>query len=423
MTRPLRLLALAFFALSVWTGSCITTPAAHAQDAGRIAAVVNEDAITLLDVFERMNIIIATSGIEVAADTRQRLLPQILRTLIDEKLQMQEGARTGLDDVILDFQQAYRIVEQNLGMTPGQLLPFFEFNNLSLESLNAQLTTEVIWAELVNQRLRSEEITDEDIEDELDRLRSAVDQPAYLLAEIFLSVDEPSREPEVEGNMLRLRDAILAGASFPAIAQQFSQSASHLDGGDIGWIVESQLSEDLLSVVPDLPPGQLSEPIRVIGGFAMILMRQARVGFEASEDDAQLLLRQVTFPVDEGETEDAFSQRATIAASAIGSCDELDALTEADPTISVGSPIPIQLGALQPVFQEAVAPLAVGEASDPIQTAQGFVVIVVCERGESTSGLPPRDEILRQMESEQFDLISRGYLRDLWRSSFVDIRL
>ncbi|MBT5433342.1 MAG: hypothetical protein HOK83_06735 [Rhodospirillaceae bacterium] len=101
MTRPFRFLTFVFLALSVWTGSCITTPSARAQDAGRIAAVVNEDAITLLDVFERMNIIIATSGIEVAADTRQRLLPQVLRTLIDEKLQMQEGARAGLDDVIL----------------------------------------------------------------------------------------------------------------------------------------------------------------------------------------------------------------------------------------------------------------------------------------------------------------------------------
>ncbi|MBT7645626.1 MAG: hypothetical protein HN768_01100, partial [Rhodospirillaceae bacterium] len=409
--------------LSVWTGSCITTPSARAQDAGRIAAVVNEDAITLLDVFERMNIIIATSGIEVAADTRQRLLPQVLRTLIDEKLQMQEGARAGLDDVILDFQQAYKIVEQNLGLNQGQMLPFFEFNNLSLESLNAQLTAEVIWSELVNQRMRSEEITDEDIEDELDRLRAAVDQPAYLLAEIFLSVDDPSKEPEIEGNMWRLRDAIEAGASFPAIAQQFSQSASRLDGGDIGWIVESQLSEDLLAVVPLLARGQLSEPIRVIGGFAMILMRQVRVGFEASQDDAQLLLRQITFPVEEGEADDAFSQRAVVAASAIGSCDDLDALAEADPTISVGSPIPIQLGALQPIFQDAVAPLAVGEASEPIQTAQGFVVIVVCERGESTTGLPPRDEILRVLESEQFDLISRGYLRDLRRASFVDIRL
>jgi peptidyl-prolyl cis-trans isomerase SurA len=48
---------------------------------------------------------------------------------------------------------------------------------------------------------------------------------------------------------------------------------------------------------------------------------------------------------------------------------------------------------------------------------------MVCERTEVAKGLPTRQQILQQLEDEQFDLVSRGYLRDLRRTAFIDIRL
>jgi peptidyl-prolyl cis-trans isomerase SurA len=317
----------------------------------------------------------------------------------------------------------YPLVEQNLGIQSGQLQAFMAYNNLNIESLNAQLTAEIVWSELVERRTQRKEITDRDIDAELDRLRAAADQPAYLLAEIFLAVDEPSKEPEIEANMLRLREAIQSGASFPIIARQFSQSASAIEGGDLGWIVEGQLSEDLLAVVPQLPVGELSQPIHVIGGFTMMLMREKRVGFAATPDDTNLTMRQVIFPVSLDETDASVSQRAALAGSALEACGDVDALGTADPTLVVGSEITIRLGDLQPTFRGAVTGLVAGEASAPVRTEQGFHVIVVCDLSEANNGLPSREEIQANLAAIQFDLVARGYLRDLRRSSFVDIRI
>ena len=396
---------------------------ARSQDAVRIAAVVNDDAISLLDVYERTAIIFATTGLEYTQETEQRIFPQVLRTLIDERLQLQEGERVGLDDVEVNFDQVYPLVEQNLGIQRGQLQAFMAYNNLSIESLNSQLTAEIIWSELVERRTQREAITDDDIDSELDRLRAAADQPTYLLAEIFLAVDEPTREPEIEANMLRLREAIISGASFPIIARQFSQSASAIEGGDLGWIIEGQLSEDLIAVVPQLPLGELSQPIRVIGGFTMILMRENRVGFEASPDDTNLTMRQIIFPVPQDETDASVSQRAALASSALEVCVDMEALGAADPTLAVGSEITIRLDDLQPTFRDAVVELVAGQASAPVRTEQGFHVIMVCDLSEANNGLPSREEIQANLASVQFDLVARGYLRDLRRSSFVDIRI
>jgi peptidyl-prolyl cis-trans isomerase SurA len=50
-------------------------------------------------------------------------------------------------------------------------------------------------------------------------------------------------------------------------------------------------------------------------------------------------------------------------------------------------------------------------------------LLMVCDRQDAGSQLPTRDQVRRSLENRQFDLISRGYLRDLRSAAFVDIRL
>ena len=69
------------------------TPAAAQQEAMRIAAVVNEDVISLFDVQSRIQLFLITSGIEDTIEIRQRLLPQVMNALIEEKLKLQEARR------------------------------------------------------------------------------------------------------------------------------------------------------------------------------------------------------------------------------------------------------------------------------------------------------------------------------------------
>ncbi|MBC6440342.1 MAG: peptidylprolyl isomerase [Rhodospirillales bacterium] len=419
MTDRLRYLSAFLICLFFWTGFAI--PTATAQDAGRIVAVVDDSAITMLDLIDRMALIFATTGINNTPDNQKRLLPQVLRTLIDEQLQIQEGRRNNFDETNINFEIAYDLVEQNLDLQPGTLIPFLNANNLNVDTLNDQLRAEVIWTRLVEQRLRREEISEDDIDEEMERLRVAVNQPAFRLAEIFLTVDQPSREPEVAANMDRLRNTLLSGADFQVLARQFSQGSSRNNGGDLGWIVESQLSDELAPVVTAMEPGQLSEPIRVIGGFSIILLIDKRTGQEANPDDTPLILRQAAFNPEEGETATHLRERAAAAMSTIGACEDLDALAGTDPTIAVGTEIPVRFGDLQGDLQQTVGQLDVGETSDPFPVGQSFAVIVVCDRGGA--GMPTREQVLRSLEAQKFDLISRSYLRNLRRAAFVEIRI
>ena len=312
-----------------------TAPRALAQDSMRIAAVVNEDAISVLDIRERTNLIFATTGLTDTPEVRRRIMPQVLNTLIDETLQLQEAERQGVDLEEVDLGFAYGVVENNLGLPAGQLQSFLQYNKLSQASLDRQLTAEIAWTELVRRRMRGDEVSEEDIDEEMARLEATADEPAYLLAEMFLAVDEPEREAEVEANMRRLREAVLSGASFPQLARQFSQSASAAEGGDMGWIAQSQLGEDLIPVVSSMAAGSLSEPIRVIGGYALVFVRERRSGMDVDSMDARLTMRQAVFPL--GSDPAAVRQVAAL----IKSCEDYDGLTEGHPELLISAPITI----------------------------------------------------------------------------------
>ena len=390
---------------------------ARAQDSMRIAAVVNEDAISVLDVRERTNIIFATTGITDTPETRRRIMPQVLRTLIDETLQLQEAVRQGivLEDIDLGF--AYGLVEKNLGLPAGQLVSFLQYNNLSQESLDRQLTAEIAWNELVSRRMRSDEVSEEDVDEEMARLAATANEPAYLLAEMFLAVDEPEREAEIEANMRRLREAVLSGASFPQLARQFSQSASAANGGDLGWIAQSQLPEDLVPVVTTMEVGALSEPARVIGGYSLMLLRERRMGMEVDPMDARLVMRQAVLPLG---TDPAMVREV---AAGLTSCDSFDVLSQQRPDLLVSAEITIRMGELQPHFLKALDGLEAGALAEPIQSSQGIHLVMICERTEPESPMATREEVRATMQNVQFDLIARGYLRDLRRQAFVDVRV
>jgi peptidyl-prolyl cis-trans isomerase SurA len=217
--------------------------------------------------------------------------------------------------------------------------------------------------------------------------------------------------------MRRLREAVMSGASFPQLARQFSQAASAADGGDLGWIAQSQLGGELAPVVTSMEVGALSEPIRVIGGYSMILLRERRQGMEIDPMDAGIVMRQAVLPLD--------SDPAMVReiGAMLTACDDFGALQQQRPDLLVSAAITIRLGELQPSFLEVLEDLAPGDLAQPIESNQGIHLVMICERTEPESPLATREEVRANLENAQFDLIARGYLRDLRRQAFVDVRI
>ena len=77
---------------------------------------------------------------------------------------------------------------------------------------------------------------------------------------------------------------------------------------------------------------------------------------------------------------------------------------------------------LTPEFQQAIAPLQVGQVSQPVRSAAGLHLVALCGRHASGVAAPTREEIERRLENEQFGMIERRALRDLRNSATIETR-
>ena len=242
-----------------------------------IAAVVNDDIISMSDLSARLQLALVSSGLPGTAEVRQRLTPQVLRSLVDERLQMQEASRANIAVTDKEIDDAFgRVAEQNQ-MKRDQLEKMLASQGVPRSALESQIRATIGWGKLVQRRLRpSIEIGEDEIDAVLRRIEANAGKPEYLAAEIFLAVDSPEREEEVRRLADRLVEQIGQGARFPAVARQFSQSAGATNGGDLGWVQQGQLPDELDSALRDLRPGQASRPIRSLTGYHILLLREQR---------------------------------------------------------------------------------------------------------------------------------------------------
>ena len=134
---------------------------------------------------------------------------------------------------------------------------------VKVEVFRSQIAAQLTWQKLVSARNGTDVIiNDQQVDEAMDRLRKGADKPQFLVSEIFMSVDRPEDDPVIKISADQIVDQLKSGAPFNTVASQFSQSPSAADGGDIGWVVQGQLPDEVDKALTDLAPGQLVGPIR-----------------------------------------------------------------------------------------------------------------------------------------------------------------
>jgi peptidyl-prolyl cis-trans isomerase SurA len=403
----------------------LAVPAVSAQET-RIAAVVNDDVISVADLTSRMRLVFASSNIADTPESRQRVARQVVRILIDEKLQMQEAKRLNIKVPDEEINGALASIEAQNNLPKGGLDNMLASRGVPRSTLVDQVTATLAWSKVVRQNLnRITPISDEEIDGAIARLREAEDQPRARVAEIFLAVNNPQQDDEVHRFADQLSEQLRQGAHFAAIAQQFSQSATAAVGGDIGWVSPSQLATEIGNAVQHLNAGELSTPIRAAGGYYLILVIEKQAGGKA-EEDSRVSLIQVMFPlaanVSPGER-----QKVTAQAESIGkrakSCGELAQIGRDQAPQTSGEIGRVRIGDLPAELRKTVLGLQVAEASPPVPLRGGIGVLMVCQRENPANAVPSHDEMADNLARERFENLAQRYLRDLRRAAFVDMRV
>jgi peptidyl-prolyl cis-trans isomerase SurA len=408
-----------------------TPPPAPAQPQGlseSLVASVNDDMISSYDVIQRMRLLIVTSGIQPTEQNIPEIQREALRSLIDERLEMQELRREGKSQKF-DLVAGDSEVDDEIGDIARQ-------NNTSADQLMAQLSAQGVGAETFREQLRAEiswrgwirgrygsrlRIGEDQIKAYQQRLITEMSKPHYQISEVFIDASRAGGQQAAMAGANQLIGELQKGAPFAAVARQFSAAPTAANGGDVGWITPGEMPAEVDRVLDALRPGQLSSPIPVKDGVYIIYLRDRRAGGSAM----LINLKQAAVALPRDATDEqvaAARDKLQSLRPKIKGCDNLQVQADKVPGVVAGDLGEAESKDLAPAFREVAEGLQVGQVSDPIRTDAGLHLIAVCSKRAGGAEVMDHDQIENRLYGQQLSMIAKRYLRDLRNSATIETR-
>lgn len=413
------LVVLAVYLGGGWVGTRLS-----AQESLGIAAVVNDDVISVHDLAMRIALLLATTGQENSPENRQRAAPHVLRMLIDEKLKMQEAKRLNVQVSRDEVDRALTEIARQIGVPPQELPRLLAGAGVSISALMEQVEAEIAWVKAVSQRAESRGVVnEEDVEAEIQRIEESAGRAEFRIAEIFLPFNEQQTEREVEELGKRIMSQLRQGVAFPVLARNYSEAASAAVGGDLGWLDVEQINPELQESVPTLAPGEVIGPVRTLSGYYIVLMidRRTREGLQGGPSTLSML--RISMPREDGEGRQRDAQQIRELSAGARSCAELEASAQNAPGVTSERLENLELGRMEPELRDRVRGLQVGQQSEPYPAGDRIALVMVCERSGASPPEQLRERIRQSLVNERLEANAQRMLRDLRREAFVDVRL
>ncbi len=400
---------------------------AELSDIQQIVTVVNDSPISLYDLKQRVLLFMISSGKrQISQEEQQYMNQQALQSLIDDKLKTQEASKYKTVISKEEQEQSFATYAQQMRITPQQLEQQLNQTGILKESMLKQIEASLAWEQVVGGLLMPQvSISDEEIYSILDRMQNNKGQYEYHPLEIFLLVSENDKREESRIAATKIIEQLNNKAPFQVMARQFSQSTTSAVGGDLGWLMESQLNPEMMAALKNMEPGQIAGPIETEDGFYILQLAGKRQILTASETDARVDLQHMFFEVsDKAQQEELEALEKTVAAAVrkIETCDNLEAQGKALGAKETGSLGNLAISDLPQNLHDTLLEIEVGHATPPIKEEAGYRVFVVCDRKDPEIRLPDYDSVEGSLSQQRVGLIARRHLRDLRRDAIIDYK-
>jgi peptidyl-prolyl cis-trans isomerase SurA len=263
-----------------------------AQNPFAPAYTVNTGVITYYDIEQRVALLDALGA---SGDLRELAIEQ----LTDDRLKLQaaEGLGVALPEGALEA--GLDEFATSRGLTTERVLEVLEARDIDRQTLDDFIEAGLVWREVVTQRFRARALPSEAELDAALEFDASTPQEALVLAEIALPFAERGEAATLE-LAERLSRELNRGGDFEAAVRRYSRSGSAADGGRLPPVMARNLPPALRTEVLLLTPGQVSDPIPISGGLALIKLldiRQERPGdaSELTEEEQRAQLREQLF--------------------------------------------------------------------------------------------------------------------------------
>jgi peptidyl-prolyl cis-trans isomerase SurA len=254
----------------------------------RIVAVVNDEVITLAEIDSQI-----PPGRPLSPDDHARARREILDRLIEAALVAQEAARANVTASEAEIAAEVAAVREREKLSEEELGRALAAEGLTLEEYRARVADNIRRAKVISRTVRGAlTIPNERLRAYYEANRAQFTPPASVRVRLLLlPLDADASEAEqaaarAQAQALRARAA--GGEPFEALVRAHSRGPAAAEGGDLGTMRAGQLDPRFEAALRGLKPGQLSAPIVLESGIALLQLVERTGGepqpFEAVRD-------------------------------------------------------------------------------------------------------------------------------------------
>lgn len=267
--------------------------AVRAQNPFEAAILVNNSVVTVYDIEQRAALL---NALGARGDLRKQAIDQ----LTEDRLKIQAARAMEIE---LPEGAIYAGIEEfaaQRGLTMDDVFAALSARNIDRQTMDDFVEAGLMWREVVSTRFRQKAMPSEA---DLDAaMAQAENQPVEMveLSEIALPFGERG-EAETLALAERLSRQLQGGASFAAAAREYSRSPSAAQGGRMEPVPAVTMPPAVRSQVLLLRPGQVTRPIPISGGVAILRLDGIRQAppiarpAEMTDEDARNRLREQLF--------------------------------------------------------------------------------------------------------------------------------
>lgn len=291
------------FSTILWAGFdciCPANEAGGAEIVDRIAAVVNDEIVSLYELRQAFRPYLArVKSLGYPAEREKAVLSKIRRDLldqlIDKKLTGQEVKRLNISVGEEEVDSTFERIKSSRGYSDEEFRKALTEESLTIGEYREQLKEQLLRAKLINLEVKSKVvITDKDVQAYYDRHKDIYGaEKKYHLRNIILRVSETADEKEkriVYNRIKKIQEKLQQGESFQRLAKNHSESTLADEGGDLGFFKLDELSPQLQKALANLAAGDYTPILDTDQGYQIFYVQEVKtiVGKTVEEASSEI---------------------------------------------------------------------------------------------------------------------------------------
>jgi len=268
---------------------------AQAKRSFGVALSVNDQAISHYDVDSRAEFLMISGGMQQTKANKEKARSMAINGLIDEALKIQEAEKYDLTVSDEEVAEGFANIAKQNRMSNDEFKALLKKQGIDSATMMKQIRADITWRNYITAILRPKiNVSENDINARLDRMKKNIGKQEYQLSEIILSVLDQKKQGDIQSLAKKIVTEIRAKrAPFPAVAMKFSSAPSASSGGSLGWVSLDYLPQEQKEVVEALKKGQVSDPFKTLSGYMIMQLNDVRIISEETLPSQDDILNQV----------------------------------------------------------------------------------------------------------------------------------